>query len=185
MVSTRKPLSGNSLLVCRQYRHHLLGIILESRYYTVLVRYRSVYGVLYWYTIQYFWFYIGDGVHGVLGSRVLTACRGCCAPAARRDMAVPASGRFLPLLAVAVPATAAILRVAAVCVPGPRIWCSAGDSDGRVWCGGRRQGDGGRGKACLVHGAWCLVHLKPLCDARRLAAPAPARGVSGHLSQAR
>lgn len=25
MVSTKKPLSGNSLSVCRQYRHHLLG----------------------------------------------------------------------------------------------------------------------------------------------------------------
>lgn len=26
MVSTKKPLSGNSLLVCGQYRHHLLGV---------------------------------------------------------------------------------------------------------------------------------------------------------------
>ena len=75
-------------------------------------------------------------------------------PVARRAMAVPASGRFLPLLAVAVPATAAILRVAAVCVPGPRIWGSAGDNDRRVWCGGRRQGEGVSGAWCMVHGVW-------------------------------
>lgn len=62
------------------------------------------------------------------------------------------------------------LRIAAVIVSGA--------SGSGAWCVVRGQATGGRRVWCVVSGAWCLVHLKPLCDARRLAAPAPARGAT-------
>lgn len=82
----------------------------------------------------------------------------------------PAAGRL------AMPSGGGGPRIAAVIISGASIDGQQGDR-----CAVPRMVSG----AWLgVSGAWCLVHLKPLCDARRLAAPAPARGVSGHLSQA-
>jgi len=69
----------------------------------------------------------------------------------------PAAGRL------AMPSGGGGLRIAAVIVSGV--------SGSGVWCVAQ-------GVGCKAWGAWCLVHLKPLCDARRLAAPAPARGTT-------
>lgn len=80
----------------------------------------------------------------------------------------PAAGRL------AMPSGGGGPRIAAVIVSGASIDGQQGAQDmvSGAW-------HGVQGMGWQVSGAWCLVHLKPLCDARRLAAPAPARGTTG------